>query len=83
MTCHHQLRFNDNSVLRFVEFTTRDGQEFMSFECGDCGNKTHNQPPVSGMHHCWACSKPILILPVAIRDARMSLKKKERSEIFL
>jgi len=85
MTCHTKIRYNKNSVMREITLTMKGGQEFMSFECGDCGNKTHNQPPVSGIHRCWACVKPILILPEAIRNARAVLKKEEMgwSEIFL
>ena len=83
MTCHAKIRYNENSIVREVSLTVKNGQMFMSFECGDCGNKTHNQPPVAGIHRCWACSKPILVMPSAISNAKNDLKRPERNEIFL
>lgn len=74
MSCHEKIRYNDHSVASEVFIAMKDGMEFMGFECGDCKTKTHNQAPVTGIHHCWACAKPILILPAAIRNAMAVLR---------
>jgi hypothetical protein len=61
MSCHSKIRFNRNSVLECILIAVRDGKEVMDFECGDCGGETHDLPPVSKIHNCQVCSKPILI----------------------
>ena len=85
MSCHSKIRYNENSIADRVFITMKDEMEFMGFECGDCETKTHNQAPVTGIHYCWACAKPILILPAAIKNARADLKRKaneDRPEIL-
>jgi len=80
MSCHEKIRYNDHSVASEVFIVMEDGMECMGFECGDCKNKTHNQAPVTGIHHCWACAKPILIMPAAINKARVDLQNELKED---
>lgn len=76
MSCHSKIRFNGNSVLECISIIMEGDQEFMDFECGDCGGETHNLPPISKIHKCQVCSKLIFIPPRAITKGRANFDRR-------
>ena len=69
--------YNENSIIKEVVITRKNGIKFMSFECGDCENKTHNQPPIGGLYYCGTCSKRVLITPSVVNSAITELWRQD------